>query len=47
VEVKIGKRTVRVTVVADEPAYTELWEARKEADLFEKAFGRRLVLRTR
>jgi exopolyphosphatase/guanosine-5'-triphosphate,3'-diphosphate pyrophosphatase len=47
VEVKIGKRTVRVTVVADEPAYTELWEARKEADLFEKAFGRRLLLRTR
>ncbi len=47
VEVKIGKRTVRVTVLAEEPPYTELWEARKEAELFERAFARRLVLRTR
>lgn len=45
VAVDIRKTTVRLTLVASERPFVELWEARKQAALFELAFGRKLKLR--
>ncbi|HEX2862926.1 MAG TPA: Ppx/GppA phosphatase family protein [Deinococcales bacterium] len=46
-EVKVQPRAVRVTLLADEEPWVELWEARKQAPFFQRAFGRPLVLETR
>ncbi len=47
VEVAIGKKSVTITLVAHDEARAELWEARKQAGLFKKAFGRELELKVR
>ncbi len=43
-EVHIGKRRVKLTLIADRPTSVEIYEAEKLAWLFEKAFGRRLEI---
>lgn len=45
-EVRIGKRRVELTLIADRPTPVEIYEAEKLAWLFEKAFGRRLEIVT-
>ncbi len=45
VRAKIGVEEVRLDVVAAEEPVVELWEASKQAPLFERAFGRRLEVR--
>ncbi len=45
VNAKIGLDVVRIDVLATEEPVVELWEAGKQAPLFERAFERRLELR--
>ncbi|MCP3982350.1 MAG: Ppx/GppA family phosphatase [bacterium] len=44
VEVEIRKKSVRVTLLAAEPPFVELWEARKQTGFFERVYGRKLKL---
>lgn len=44
--VEIEKASIRVTLLATEEPWVEIWEARKHGDLFERAFDRELVLET-
>lgn len=45
-EVEIDEARIRITLLATEEPWVEIWEARKHGDLFERAFGRELVLET-
>ena len=45
VRARIALETVRLDVLAAEEPVVELWEAGKQAPLFEQAFGRQLELR--
>ncbi len=44
--VSIEKEKVTIQLIASETPRVELWEASKHGDLFRKAFGRELLLRT-
>jgi exopolyphosphatase/guanosine-5'-triphosphate,3'-diphosphate pyrophosphatase len=46
VAVRLSNRTAILRLAATEEPAVEVWEARKHADVFERAFGRRLVLET-
>lgn len=43
-EVSVERKAVRIGVIASEPPRVEMWEAQKQAGLFVKAFGRKLIL---
>ncbi len=43
-QVKISKRKVRIRLTASENPFIEIWETKKQAYLFERAFQRRLLL---
>jgi exopolyphosphatase/guanosine-5'-triphosphate,3'-diphosphate pyrophosphatase len=43
---EIGDRKVTLTLEAGEEPAVELWETRKHASLFQRAFGKKLVLKT-
>ncbi|MFW6197377.1 MAG: hypothetical protein ACOC5B_00800 [Myxococcota bacterium] len=47
VDVRVADDQVEVEVTADHQPLIELWEARKHEGLFERTFGRRLILRGR
>lgn len=43
-EIELGKDSVKIKLIAEEIPRVELWEASKQAGLFEKAFDRKLEL---
>ncbi len=47
VHTRVRKRTVTLELVAAEEPLVEIWEAKKQAPLFEQAFGRELVIEYR